>query len=45
MDSYDNDWIFMLDDDLFVVWKDEIGGGTDGMDQVPAEPGEVRSCR
>lgn len=23
MDSYDNDWLFMLDDDLFVVWNDK----------------------
>lgn len=22
MDSYDNDWLFMLDDDLFVVWNE-----------------------
>lgn len=23
MDSYDNDWLFMLDDDLFVVWNEK----------------------
>lgn len=26
MDSYDNDWVLMLDDDLFIISEDEKCG-------------------
>lgn len=38
MGSYDNDLLFMLDDDLFVRWRDEVDGN--GMDQMESEPGQ-----
>ena len=38
MDSYDNDWLFMLDDDLFIVWNK--GERDDGMDKMEPESSE-----
>ena len=32
MDSYDNDWLFMLDDDLFVVWNEPQEDGGEDVD-------------
>lgn len=40
MDSYDNDWLFMLDDDLFCIWLDELKEKT-GDDTEKREPKDV----
>lgn len=38
MESYDSDWIFMMDDDLFPCDEDEID-----VDRVPTEPVRAKS--